>query len=260
MAVNMVPLGFVLNAVFRDTSAMRLAGVIALLWLGSCSASPVKEAAKAQAKKAPVVGASSSINKRFHNPSLNVDRWTKRFEGESREAYRTRTQIVGALGIKPGQVVADVGAGTGLFVRYLSDAVGKEGRVIAVEISPVFVKHINQRVAKAGIENVKAQLGGTKDVKLGASSVDLIFLCDTYHHFEDTAAILATMRRALKPGGRLAIVDYHRIEGKTRPFLMKHVRAGKDVFAAEITKAGFTRLPDPPAPFLVENYLMMFRR
>ena len=208
----------------------------------------------------PSHGAPASINSQFLEDSLNVDQWTQRFEGESREVYRARLSVVKSLGLRPGEVVADVGAGTGLFLRYLSDAVGKQGKVIAQDISPVFVRHMKERVAKAGLSNVTVQLGGKKDVKLKRASVDMIFLCDTYHHFEDPPAILATMRRALKPGGRLVVIDYHRIPGKTKPFLMQHVRAGQEVFAKEIRDSGFTRLPDPPAAFLEENYLMVFKR
>ena len=206
------------------------------------------------------VGAPPSINARFLSEGLDVDRWSQRFEGESREVYRSRVQIVEALALRPGQVVADVGAGTGLFVAYLSEAVGPDGAVIAVDISPDFVAHIQARAAAAGLENVRTQLGAQDDVLLDEASVDLIYTCDTYHHFEDTAAILESMRKALKPGGRLVVVDYHRIEGKTRPFLMEHVRAGQSVFSAEIEAAGFTRLPDPETPFLDENYMMVFER
>ncbi|MGB0591821.1 MAG: class I SAM-dependent methyltransferase [Myxococcota bacterium] len=218
------------------------------------------EAAVPTAHTAGAVGAPARLNAPFRKATLDIDAWSQRFEGESREVYRAREAIVEVLGLEPGQVVADVGAGTGLFVAYLSQAVGSEGRVIAVDISPAFVAHIQARADAAGLTNVTSQLGERADVRLPAGGVDLIFTCDTYHHFEDTAQILATMRQALKPDGRFVVVDYHRIPGKTRPFLMEHVRANQAVFAAEIEAAGFTRLPDPPAPFLDENYLMVFQR
>ena len=205
-------------------------------------------------------GAPASINAAFRKDDLNIDTWTQRFEGESREVYRAREAIVSVLGLKRGEVVADVGAGSGLFLAYLSKAVGEEGEVIAVDIAPVFVEHIRARAKAAGLENVRSQLGEQSDVKLKEASVDLIFTCDTYHHFEDPDAILKTIRKALKPGGRFAVIDYHRIAGKTRPFLMEHVRAGKEVFAAEIESAGFSPLPSPETPFLEENYLMLFER
>lgn len=105
---------------------------------------------------------------------------------------------------------------------------------------------------------MRCQTPSLFDVSLPADSVDLFYVCDTYHHFEKPAAVLASIEKALKPGGRLAIVDYHRIPGKTRQWLMDHLRAGQDTFAREITDAGFRRLPDPPTPFLDENYLMVF--
>ncbi len=208
----------------------------------------------------PHVGAPTRINAPFLNKDLNVDTWTKRFEGESREVYRARLDIVAALDLREGQVVVDLGAGSGLFVAYLAKAVGDQGQVIAIDISQAFVTHIQRRAQRAGLTNVRAHLGTQDDIRLDEASVDFIFTCDTYHHFEDPPAILATMRRALKPEGRLAVVDYHRIEGKTRPFLMKHVRAPKEVFEAEIRAAGFTPLPAPETPFLEENYLMLFER
>ena len=194
-----------------------------LLALCACASSPAPTptSSSTATPRPALVGAPASLNAPFRDAALNVDTWSQRFEGESREVYRARESVVAALGLQEGQVVADVGAGTGLFVAYLAGAVGPTGQVIAVEISPAFVEHIRQRADAAGLAHVTAQLGETADVKLPPSSVDLIFLCDTYHHFEDTAGILATMRQALKPGGRLAVVDYHRIEGKTRPFLMK---------------------------------------
>lgn len=205
-------------------------------------------------------GAPPSINDRYRDPKLEVASWTKRFEGESREVYRERLRVVSALDLKPGMTVADVGSGTGLFVAYLAKAVGPTGRVIGVDIVPKFVAFIEERARKAGFRNVTAQLGGQSDVRLKAGSVDLVFICDTYHHFEKPAAILATIRAALKPGGRLVVVDYHRIEGRSRPFIMGHVRAGKETFAAEIAAAGFKRLPDPKTPWLYENYMIAFRR
>ena len=198
------------------------------------------------------------LNAPFRDPKVNVDTWTSRFEGESREVYRARDSIASSIGLERGDVVADIGTGTGLFVRYLSDAVGAEGQVIAVDISRVFVEHVTARVAQAGLENVKVQLGTSEDPKLPAGQVDVIFVCDTYHHFEDPSGMLSRFKDALKPDGRLIIVDMHRIEGKTSAFWLDHLRAGKEVFEAEIVAAGFRRLVDPPTPFLRENYLMVF--
>lgn len=241
---------------------MKFRTLVSLLFLSAgCAATQTPAAGEPAVVLSPAeVGAPASINAPFREPELKVDSWTQRFEGESREVYRARQEIVDALEIEPGQTVADVGTGTGLFVAYLSAAVGPTGRVIATDIAPSFIEHVQRRADAAGLKNVSVLLGERADVKLEPSSVDLIYTCDTYHHFEDTAAILATMRSALRPNGRLVVVDYHRIEGVTRPFLMTHVRAAREVFEAEIVGAGFTQMTAPEAPFLKENYLMVFRR
>ncbi|MFT5429827.1 MAG: ubiquinone/menaquinone biosynthesis C-methylase UbiE [Myxococcota bacterium] len=205
-------------------------------------------------------GAPAEINAPFRNASLNLSQWSHRFEGESREVYRERLKIVGAMDIPQGGTVADIGTGTGLFVAYFSQAVGPEGRVLALDIAPDFVGHVSKRAAEAGLTNVEARVSMQDNVGIDSGTVDVAYVCDTYHHFENTARILKSILKALKPGGRFIVVDYHRIAGKSRPFIMDHVRAPKEVFASEIESAGFVRLPDPPAAFLEENYMMVFER
>lgn len=206
------------------------------------------------------VGADPAINAPFRDGALDVKVWTDRFEGESREVYRAREAIVAAIGLEPGMVVADVGTGTGLFVKYFSDAVGPTGRVVAVDIAEKFLTLVRERAAAAGLTNVETQLGTTGSAQLPPASLDVAFVCDTYHHFETPMTMLASLYSALRPGGRLVIVDYHRIPGKTSEFLMGHVRANRETVISEIEGAGFERLADPPAPFLDENYLVVFER
>ena len=200
------------------------------------------------------------INARFLDPKLDVDRWVARFEREQREVFKHRSAIVSTLDLKAGQAVADIGAGTGAFSAELAARVGASGRVFALDISPRFIERLRARVRAEGLAQVTVKRSKPDDLTLPAGSIDAAFVCDTYHHFDNPAAILKTIFEALKPGGRLVIVDFHRIEGKTKKWLMEHVRAGQEVFAAEISAAGFRRLPDPPHDFLVDNYLMVFER
>ncbi len=240
----------------RSFFAMMAAAVA--LSLAACGGD--KAGVKADTKPEPSDGVKASINAKFVDPNLDVQTWTKRFEREHREVFKHRSAIVTTLGLREGSVVADIGAGTGAFTAELAQRVGAQGRVFALEISPKFVEHLEARVASEGLTQVTVKLSEPDDVTLAASSVDVAFLCDTYHHLEHPPLILATIFAALKPGGRLVIVDFHRIPGKTRQWLLEHVRAGQEVFAKEITDAGFERLPDPPHDFLVENYLMVFKR
>src|SRR5690606_16093312 len=121
------------------------------------------------------------INDAFENP--DVEAFAERFEVESREVFARRHAIVAACQIEPGQTVADIGAGTGLFTRLFSDAVGKAGRVIAVDISQKFLDRIQADSRERNQSNVETLLAATDSARLPADSVDLAFICDTYHHF-----------------------------------------------------------------------------
>src|SRR6266404_5140391 len=122
------------------------------------------------------------INAPFKNP--DVKDFEKKFEGESREVFAKRDQIVAACKLKPGTVVADVGAGTGLFTRLLAKEIGPDGQVYAVDIAPTFLEHVQETSRKAGLRNVTPVLCNQDAVDLPPNSVDLAYVCDTYHHFE----------------------------------------------------------------------------
>ncbi len=198
------------------------------------------------------------INDNFKNPDLKVEEWAGRFETESREVFAHRDEIVKAAGVKPGATVADVGAGTGLFTMLFAGAVGPEGKVLAVDIAAPFLAKIRERAAAEGRHNVETVLGTDKDTRLPPGAVDLVFICDTYHHFEFPKDTLASIRRGLKPGGLLVLVDFERIPGKSSEWTLNHVRAGKEVFLKEIEDAGFAVVDE--ADFLEENYLVRLRR
>jgi len=199
------------------------------------------------------------INEKFLDPNLKVEEWTQKFETESREIFHERERIVAALGLKAGMVVADIGAGTGLFTLAFSEAVGETGKVYAVEIAKNFIAHIKARAAKANAANVETILCTERSVELPEASIDLAFICDVYHHFEFPAASLATLYRAIKPGGELVLIDFKRIPGESSDFVMGHVRAGQEVFEAELTAARFEKV-DEVKGLLEENYFVKFRR
>ena len=204
-------------------------------------------------------GASPELNSPFTDPDLDVETWIGRFEVESREVYAARREVLRATGVGPGTRVADVGAGTGLYTRLFAETVGSGGWVYAVDISPRFLEHINAW-ADGAADNVTAVLGRTEDISLPAGSVDVIFVCDTYHHFEAVAPTLASMRRALVPGGMLVVIDFEKIEGKSRPFIMEHVRAGKEIFREEIASEGFAFVEEVAIAGFEENYFLKFRK
>lgn len=200
------------------------------------------------------------INAGFVDPNLNVAEWLGRFEIESREVFSERAAVLKACGIKPGVHVADIGAGTGFYTRLFAGAVGNEGRVDAVDISPQFIEHIKRKSLEEKVGNITAALCSERSVKLPADSVDLAFVCDTYHHFEYPHSTLASIREALKPGGTLIVIDFERIPDKSREFILGHVRAGKEIFRKEIEDSKFEFVEEVTIPGFKENYFLRFRK
>src|SRR5262249_29396925 len=127
-----------------------------------------------------------------------------------------------------------------------------------VEIAQKFLDHIEQTSRQAGLKNVVGVLGTQESIKLPANSVDLVFICDTYHHFEFPFKTLASIYQALRPRGQLIVIDFHRIPGKTKEWTLNHVRAGQDVFTGEIVASGFKLTGEEK--FLKENYLNRFEK
>jgi ubiquinone/menaquinone biosynthesis C-methylase UbiE len=200
------------------------------------------------------------VNQRFLAEDLDVEQFIEVFEGESREVFVQREHIVKALGVSSGMTVADIGAGTGLFISDFDREVGFEGRVYAVEISPKFLEHLRERTAREGLARVEVLEGLEDSVELPAASVDLAFVCDTYHHFEYPRSTLSSLYSAIRPGGSLVILDFERIPGESAEWVMGHVRAGKEVFRREIESAGFRFEREVTVEGLRENYVLRFRR
>jgi len=196
------------------------------------------------------------INKPFENPDLKE--FIPKFEGESREIAAQTKEIVVACKLKPGMLVADVGAGTGLFTRRFAAEVGEKGKVFAVDIAPTFLRHIEKTCKESKIKNVETILCDQFSTKLPRNSVDLVFICDTYHHFEFPQKALQSIHDALRPGGQAILIDFERIEGKSTDWIMGHVRAGKEVFVREVISAGFKVVGEEK--FLKENYFVRFKK
>lgn len=199
------------------------------------------------------------INDDFTNPTLDVDAMVKRFETESREIFAHRSAIARAVGLRAGMAVADVGAGTGIFVDFFARDTGPTGKVYAVEIAPKFVAVLQERARARRFDHVEAVLCTAQDTGLAAASVDCVFTCDTYHHFEYPRSTLASIHAALRPGGHFVVVDFERIPGTSRPWILDHVRCGKEVVIAEVRAAGFDLVEEVPLG-LRENYFLRFRK
>ena len=196
-----------------------------------------------------------TINSNFKSPELDVESWATRFTGESREVFHARNDVVKALQLKPGEAVADIGAGTGLYTRLFAGAVGPTGHVYATDIAPPFLAYIAANAKKDGLKNVTTIQGGDRDTNLKEASVDVAFSSDVYHHFEYPLTMNASIRRALKPNGRLYVLEMEKSGSQTA-----HVRAPKADVIAEIEKSGFKLVEQVNVPGLKDNYLLQFKK
>jgi ubiquinone/menaquinone biosynthesis C-methylase UbiE len=131
--------------------------------------------------------------------------WLERAE---REAEERTDLLVPALQLKPGMVIADIGAGTGYLARRMAAAVTPTGKVLAVDVQPEMVAMLEKSVRQIGLKQIQPLLGAEDDVRLPAASVDLAIMVDVYHELAFPFEMLASIVRALKPGGQLVFVEY----------------------------------------------------
>ncbi|MDJ0739403.1 MAG: methyltransferase domain-containing protein [Gammaproteobacteria bacterium] len=196
------------------------------------------------------------INDGYVNP--DVRRWRGVFERDGREVWDRRDDILRHLRLRPGQVVADIGAGTGFFATLFARAVQPGGRVYAVDIARNFVDASVQRARDRGLENVIGVVNDAHSVRLAEASIDVAFTSDTYHHFEYPQSTLRSIHAALRPDGELVVIDFKRIPGVTHPWVLGHVRAGEAVVTAEIEAAGFELVER--LDFMRTQYFLRFRK
>jgi predicted methyltransferase len=202
------------------------------------------------------VGADPQINQPYQDPDFQV--WQDIFESPGREVYDRREQILRALKLKSGMWVADIGAGTGLFTRLFATEVGEEGRVFAVDISAEFIRNILQTARQSKLTNIQGIVNSQTRLDLQADSIDVVFICDTYHHFEAPQAMLKSLHQSLKPGGRLVIIDYRKLSGFSSTWVMEHVRLDRKGVIAEVEQSGF-RLSGEEN-FLRANFFLTFTK
>ncbi len=219
-------------------------------------------AAAAQQSAGPAGSPEESVN-----PGVN-DFWKGEdtqplidvLESEEREIYLSRAELADLIAPPAGAAVADIGAGSGFMAEELARRVGTGGKVYAVDINPHLMRQLAERAESEGLAQLETVVCSESSVDLPPASIDLAFICDTYHHFEYPESTLRSLHRALKPGGEVIVVDFHRVAGFTRERMMEHVRAGQAVFTAEILGAGFELVEEIEAPFLSENYVLRFRK
>jgi len=187
-----------------------------------------------------------------------VEEKVKQFERADRDVVQKKNEIIDACRLKPGMDVADVGAGTGLFTRLFATVVGSKGKVYAVDITRKFIEHIEKTCSEQDIKNVIGVVCTPDSTELKPKSVDLVFTCDTYHHFEYPQKMLASIHQALRPGGRLIIIDLKKTKAESSKGMKGHIRADKNTVIEEVTEARFKLIDE--LPLMEKQYVLRFEK
>ena len=207
----------------------------------------------------------ANVDEQNVNPEINrhyqgavFQEWIGVFERPGREVYDQRAEVVKALQLRSGMDIADIGAGTGFYSLLFAQEVGSSGHVFAVDVTEDFVLNINRRAREQNLKNIHSVLSNQTDTFLAPDSIDMAFVCDTYHHFEYPQTMLASIRRALRPGGKLIIIDFRKISGVSSSWVMSHVRTDKQTVIQEIEQAGFKFQKE--SDLLKTNYMLWFTK
>lgn len=175
-------------------------------------------------------------------------------EDPRRDEYQKPREVLMALGIRPGEVIADIGSGSGYFALRFAAHVGDTGRVYAVDIAPDMVRHLNRRLRDAGVRNVQTILAEPNDPLLPDASVDRFVVVNTWHHIEDQPGYLALMKKMLKRGGQVVMIDFHKKELPVGPPL--EMKIARDDLVRQMEANGFKVAREHT--FLPYQYFLVF--
>jgi predicted methyltransferase len=173
----------------------------------------------------------------------------------SREQEESPARALSLVGITQGMTVADIGAGSGYMTMRISPMVGPTGKVYATDIQPALLQRLQQKLGEAHVSNVEVVLGSDIDARLPDNSIDVVLLVDVYHEFQHPREMLRSIRRSLKPGGELVLVEYRK-EDPTVPIAPTHRMSVADA-RREVEADGFTF--ERVVPGLPRQHIIVFR-
>ena len=175
-------------------------------------------------------------------------------EGPARDGYQKPDEVVKALDLKPGETIADIGSGSGYFTLRLARAVGDTGRVYGVDIDPDMIRYLNRRIRTSGLRNVYTILSEPDDPLLPDRSIDRFLIVDTWHHIENQERYLAVMKKLLRPGGQIVMIDYQKREMPVGPPMSMKIARGDLV--RQMVLNGFRLVKEHT--FLPYQYFLVF--
>ena len=200
-----------------------------------------------------LAGPAAAQSPHTHQHSFgDAEQWSHIFDDPKRDAWQKPHEVIQALALKPDAIIADIGSGTGYFSARFANMVPK-GRVYGVDTEPDMVKYLAERAKREGLKNVSAVAGAPNDPRL-PEKVDLVVLVDVYHHIDDRERYFRKLEGSLKPGGRVAVIDF-RMDSPDGP--PKSARVAPDRVKAEFKNAGYQLQAEHA--FLPKQYFLVFR-
>ncbi len=181
-----------------------------------------------------------------------AEHWAKVFDDPERDKWQKPHEVITALKLAPDQSVADIGAGTGYFAVRFAHML-PQGRVYGVDVEPDMVKYLGERAKKENLANLTAIAGAPDDARIPAP-VDLVILVDVYHHVDKRAEYFRKLRASLKPGGRIAVIDFRQDAPNGPP---KNARIAPDRVKTEMKSAGYALAAEHG--FLPNQYFLIFK-
>lgn len=216
----------------------------------ACMMSGAALAASAQQHGGPQSGAMppDHMEHRFDNAA----EWAKSFDDPARDAWQMPARVIQTLALQPGQIVADIGSGTGYFTMPLAKSPAMP-KVYAVDIEASMVDYVRQRAAKEGLKNVVAVQAASDRTNL-PEPVDVVLIVDTFHHIPSRVAYFTALRSVMKPGARLAIIDFKKGVPGGPP---DEFRFTPEQMSAELNRAGFVL--DSTHDFLPRQNFLIYK-
>jgi len=203
---------------------------------------------------APAQDAATRDHQSMHQLHRDSRAYIEMLEDPKRDAYQKPHEVLTALAIKPGEVIADIGAGSGYFTFRLAHHVGDTGKIYAVDVSPEMIVHLNRRIRELKAMNVRSILADPDDPLLADGSIDRFFFSDSWHHIENQTKYLSLIKKMLKPGGEVIMIDFHKKELPLGPPMQ--LRIAREDLIRQMEANGFQLKKEHT--FLPYQYFLVF--
>jgi arsenite methyltransferase len=190
----------------------------------------------------------------MHRLHQDSQAYIRLLEDPQRDSYQKPHEVLTALKFKPGEVVADIGAGSGYFTFRLAHHVGAAGKVYAVDVNSEMIRHINRHMRSHAVRNVVSVLADPDDPLLPEKSVDRVFICNVWHHIENPIGYIDRLKNSLKRGGEVVMIDFHKKDLPVGPPVQ--MKIAREVLIEQMQKSGFRLAREHT--FLPYQYFLVF--